>query len=260
MEIRRLVVSLLFLAAAPLPRAALALDAAATKELVKLVDERQRNSGDYSSTVFIDQKDKDGTAKPFEAQVYRRDADDKWMILFLKPKAEAGKGYLRVDKNLFLYDPALGKWERQTERASIAGTSSRREDFDESRLAEDYDAKFVAEEKVGKFKTNRLKLSSKPGVDVASPIVELWVDVDSKNVLKRQDSALSGKLLRTSYYPSWEKMFSKSKNAEVYVPKEIRVFDEIEKGASTTIALRDVKLDPLEANMFTKAWIESKSK
>ena len=107
---------------------------------------------------------------------------------------------------------------------------------------------------------HRLKLNAKAGLDVASPMVELWVDQESKNILKRQESALSGKLLRTSYYPAWDKMFSKSKNADVYVPKEIRVFDEVEKGNGTTVVLREVKLDPLEANMFTKAWLESQSR
>ena len=241
------------------PRA-LALDEKATKELIKLIDDRQRSTGDYASTVFIDQKEKDGSTKAFEARVYRRDADDKWMILFTKPKSEAGKGYLRVEKNLFLYEPALGKWERQTERASIAGTNSRRDDFDQSRLVDEYDGKFVGDESLGKFKVYHLKLTVKPAIDVASPIVELWVDQDSKNILKRQEAALSGKLLRTSYYPAWDKMFSKSKNADVYVPKEIRVFDEVEKGNGTTVVLREVKLDPLEANMFTKAWLESQSR
>jgi hypothetical protein len=250
----------LFMLGLSFPLQAFALDEAKTKDLVKLIDDRQRNSGDYSSIVFIDQKEKDGSNKAFEARVYRRDADDKWMILFTKPKAEAGKGYLRVEKNLFLYEPALGKWERQTERASIGGTNSRRDDFDESRLADEYEAKFVADEKLGRFEVHRLKLNAKPGVEVGSPILELWVDKDSKNVLKRQEMALSGKLLRTVYYPAWEKMFSKSKNAEVFVPKEIRVFDEVEKGNSTTVVLRDVKLDSLESNMFTKAWLESQSK
>lgn len=239
---------------------ALALSEKETKDLIALVDDRQRNSGDYASTVFIDQKEKDGTKKAFEARVYRRDADDKWMILFTKPKAEAGKGYLRVEKNLFLYEPALGKWERQTERASIAGTNSRRSDFDESRLAEEYDAKFVGDESLGKFKVHRIKLTAKKGADVSSPILEMWIDQDTKNTLKSQEAALSGKLLRTIYYPAWDKMFSKSKGADVYVPKEIRVFDEIEKGNATTVVLRDVKLDSLDANMFTKAWLESQSK
>jgi len=239
---------------------ALALDQKQTTELIALVDDRQRNTGDYGSTVFIDQKEKDGTSKAFEARVYRRDGDDKWMLLFTKPKAEAGKGYLRLEKNLFLYEPALGKWQRQTERASIAGTNSRRDDFDESRLAAEYTAKFVADESLGKFKVHRVKLTAKSGVEVGSPILDLWIDQASKNILKRQEAALSGKLLRTIYYPAWDKMFSKSKKAEVYVPKEIRVFDEVEKGNTTTVVLRDVKLDALDANMFTKAWLESQSR
>ncbi|MBM4250656.1 MAG: outer membrane lipoprotein-sorting protein [Deltaproteobacteria bacterium] len=239
---------------------ALAIADQEVRELVKLVDTRQRNVGDYASVVFIDQKTKDGATKAFEARVYRRDADEKLMILFTKPKAEAGKGYLRLEKNLFLYEPALGKWERQTERASIAGTNSRRDDFDQSRLADEYDAAFVADENLGKFKVYHLKLNAKPGIDVASPIVELWIDQNEKNVMKRQEFALSGKLLRTSYYPSWQKMFSKSKGAEVYMPKEIRVFDEVDKGNATTVALREVKLEPLDANMFTKAWLESQSR
>lgn len=252
-------IGLYALSLAPAP-VALALNEKETADLIALVDDRQRNTGDYASTGFIDQKEKDGSTKAFEARVYRRDADDKWMILFTKPKAEAGKGYLRLEKNLFLYEPALGKWERQTERASIAGTGSRRDDFDESRLTEEYTAAFIGDETLGKFKVYRVKLTAKPKVEVASPIIELWIDQDTKNILKRQESALSGKLLRTSYYPAWDKMFSKSKNADVYVPREIRVFDEVEKGNSTTILIRDVKLDPLDQNMFTKAWLESQSR
>ena len=250
----------LILAVTSVARPVLALSEDETKKLVILIDDRQRNTGDYSSLVFIDQKEKDKSNKAFEARVSRRDADDKWMILFLKPKSEAGKGYLRLEKNLFLYEPTLGKWERQTERASIAGTGSQRSDFDESRLAEEYKAAFVGDEKLGKFAVHRLKLTALPGTEVASPVVELWVDADTKNVLKRQEFALSGKLLRTAYYPTWDKMFSKSKGAEVYVPKEIRIFDEVDKGNSTVIVLREVKLDPLDANMFTKAWLESQSK
>jgi hypothetical protein len=238
----------------------LALNAEEIKALVAEVDQRQRNSGDYQSLVLIDQKEKSKTDKAFEAKVYRRDADDKWMMLFLKPKSESGKGYLRIEKNLFLFDPALGKWDRQTERASIAGTGSQRNDFDESRLADEYQAEFIADEKLGKYKVYHIKLTAKPNLDLSSQLLELWTDVETKNVLKRQEFALSGKLLRTIYYPSWEKMYSKSKGGDVYVPKEIRIFDEVEKGSSTVIALREVKLEPLDANIFTKAWLESQSR
>ena len=76
----------------------------------------------------------------YELLVYRRDNEDKLIFLFTKPKAEQGKGYLRLDKNLWIYDPAVGKWERRTERERIGGTDTRRGDFDESRLADEYEA------------------------------------------------------------------------------------------------------------------------
>lgn len=66
--------------------------------------------------------------------------------------------------------------------------------------------------------------------------------------------------MRTSYYPKWNKVFSESKKGDVYVPDEIRIFDELEKGNSTIIVLKEVDLKKLDDNMFTKAWIESKTK
>ncbi|NBO37937.1 outer membrane lipoprotein-sorting protein [bacterium] len=230
------------------------------KKLVVEIDDRQRNSGDYKSTVFVEQTEKGKVTQAFEATVFRRDGDEKWMILFTKPKSEAGKGYLRLEKNLFLYEPALGKWERRTDRSGIGGTNSRRSDFDQSKLAVEYTAKFIGEEKLGKFDVLHISLSAKPEADVASPLLHLWVDKDSRNILKRQERSLSDKLLRTLYYPGWDKKFSKSKGADVYIPKQIRIIDEVEKGNGTTVVLRESNLDPLPENIFTKAWLESQSR
>jgi|TARA_B100001758_G_C18251090_1_gene525883 hypothetical protein len=232
-------------------------------EMVKLLeqlDNRQRNSGDYKSLAFIEQKEKGKTDLVYEAVIYRRDVQDKLMIMFTRPKAEAGKGYLRIDKNLFMYDPTVGKWERRTERERIGGTNSQRSDFDESRLAIEFTPSYVGLEKLGKFKVHHLKLSAKKDADVAYPVIELWVDVKTSNILKQQEKALSGRLMRTSYYPKWNKLYSESKGEHIYFPKEIRIFDEIEKGKNTLVVMRKVDLRELDANIFTKAWLESKSR
>lgn len=250
--------SLVTLPLAPVAHAA--PSAAELTKMLQVVDDRQRNGGDYKSLVYIEQKESGKSDLVYQAVVYRRDATDKLVILFLKPQAEAGKGYLRVDKNLFMYDPSVGRWERRTERERIGGTDSQRADFDESRLAEEYDATYVAEEKLGAYQAHHLKLTVKPGVDVAYPTLELWIDKATNNVLKRQEYALSGKLMRTSLYPSWVKQFSPSKGADVYTPKEIRIFDEVEKGNTTTIVLQNVDLNALDDSIFTKAWLESKSR
>src|SRR3954463_4317145 len=229
-------------------------------ELLKVVDDRQRNQGDWRSNVYIEQKEKDKVAVVYEALVFRRSADQRFMILFTKPKASQGQGYLRIDQNLWFYDPAVGKWERRTERERIGGTNSRRSDFDESRLAEEYDPEDNGEEKLGVYTAQVMTLRGKPGLDLAFPVIKLWVDKVTKNELKRQEFALSGRLLRTSYYPKWQKIYSESRKTDIWYPQEIRFYDEVKKQTPTLILIKSVDLKPLEPNLFTKAWLESKAR
>ena len=253
----------LFLAALLAAVAPAAVHALTDPELGKVVaeiDERQRNQGDWKALAYMEQKEKGKTDVVYELLVFRRDEDDKQMFLFTKPKAEAGKGYLRIEKNLWLYDPSTGRWERRTERERIGGTNTRRGDLDESKIREEYDAKWEADEKLGVYDVHRILLTVKPGVDVAYPVVRMWVDKTTTNVLKRQDLALSGRLMRTIYQPRWRKIFSPSKKADVWYPEEIRIFDEIEKGNSTLVLIKEIDLRSLEANLFTKAWLESRSR
>jgi outer membrane lipoprotein-sorting protein len=246
-----------------LPARARAADAPSKDQLVdilKVVDDRQKNSGDWRSLVYIEQKEKDKVDVVYEALVFRRSEDQRFMILFSKPKASQGQGYLRIDKNLWFYDPGVGKWERRTERERIGGTNSRRSDFDESRLAQEYDPELVGEQTLGAYTAVVMNLKGKPGLDLAFPVIKLWVDKETKNVLKRQEFALSGRLLRTSFYPKWKKLYSESKKGDIWYPQEIRFFDEVEKANSTLILIKSVDLKPLEQNLFTKAWLESKSR
>src|SRR5512141_1434113 len=101
------------------PAAASALSQAETDALVKTVDDRQRSPGDYKALCYMEAKEKGKTDVVYELVVYRRDEDEKLMFLFTGPKSEAGKGYLRLEKNLWFYDPSTGKWERRTERERI---------------------------------------------------------------------------------------------------------------------------------------------
>jgi hypothetical protein len=254
------VVLFLLLATNVAPVAAAELSQDEMMALLREHDDRQRSTGDFKALVYIEQKERDKADVVREVLVYRRDADDKWMFLLTKPKAEEGKGYLRLDKNLWSYDPTTGKWERTTERERLGGTNSRRSDLDESRLAEEFVPRFDGEEKLGKFDTIRLELKVKDGIDVAYPVLKLWLDKTSHNLLKRQDFALSGRLMRTAYYPKWQKVFSPSKKAEVWFFGEMRLFDEVEKSTSSLMIMKSVDLSNLDANLFTKAWLESKSR
>ena len=241
-------------------RAEAALSTPEMVDLLKHVDDRQKNNGDWRASAYLEQKEKDKVDVVYETEYYRRSEDQKFMILFTKPKSSAGQGYLRIDKNLWFYDPSVGKLERRTERERIGGTNSRRSDFDESRLAEEYDPTDEGEEKLGAYTAQKLLLKGKAGIDLAFPVIRIWIDKATKNVLKRQEYALSGRLLRTSYYPKWKKVFSESKKADVYYPEEIRFYDEVEKANQTLVLIRAVDTHPLPGNLFTKAWLESKSR
>lgn len=230
------------------------------QRILERIDAQQRNQGDWRASVYMEQRVRDKVDVAYAGEVYRRGEDGKFLLLFTRPKASRGQGYLRLGRNLWFYEPAVGRWERTTERARINGTNSRRSDFDASRLGEDYTATLLGAGSLGRFEITRLRLKSRAGVDVAFPEMELWVDRDSGNLLKRQDYAPSGRLLRTTYYPKWRKVYSPSKQAEVWYAEEIRVFDEVEKDSSTLILLRDVECEPLPRNLFTKAWLESKSR
>jgi hypothetical protein len=229
-------------------------------ELLKLIDERQQNQGDWQSHSYIEQREKNKTATVYDAVVLRRSSDRRFIMMFTAPKASAGQGYLRADNNLWFYDPALGKWERRTEREHIGGTNSRRSDFDESNLAAEYEPQDSGEEMLGAHKVQVLTLHAKPGLDLAYPMLKLWVDKTSATVLKRQEFALSGKLLRTAYYPKWKKIYSESKKADIWYAEEARIFDEVEKENTTVILVKSVDLHSLPANIFTKAWLESQSR
>lgn len=257
---RRPVVALTLIAAFGVAHGAAALTQAETDAIIKEVDARQHQQGDFKERVYIERKERNKNDTVFEAVVYRRGESNKLVILFEQPKDQAGQGYLRVDKNLFNYDPTVGKWERRTERERIAGTDTRRNDFDESRYSTEYTTTWVGEEALGKFTVNHFKLQGKSGIDVAYPIVELWVDKAEGNILKRQELALSGRLMLTTYYPKWERIFSQSKGADVYVPWQIIVKDEVEHGNSTTVVVKQVDLNSLDDSIFTKAWIEARSR
>jgi hypothetical protein len=247
------------LALLSLGRPALALSGDDMVAMLKELDERQRAVGDFKAHAFIERKEAGKEDVLYESLFYRRGVDDKFMFLVLAPKTEAGQGYLRIDDNLWLYSPRTGKWERLTERDRILGTDGRRQDFDESRLAVEYTPTYLGEGKLGKFKTYKLKLDAKPGKDVAWPLLELEVDQESRNVLKRLEYAGPNKLMRRTLTPKWLKI-KEASGKEVWYAEEMYFFDEVEKNNKSTVKIKAVDLSALPANMFTKAWLESKSR
>lgn len=228
------------------------------EEILKTIDARLRSPGDYKAVVEVNETLRDQTKVQYELYVYRRDATKDLLILITAPKASAGAGFLRIDRNLWEYDPTVGQWARRTIRANIGGTSTNASDYDLSNLAGEYDGTEEAAETVGKIPCRRFYLKEKAGVDAVYPAKRIWVDKDM-NVVKQESYAASGKKLRSWLSPDYNKVHSPEKNQDLYFSKEIFIFDE-ERGSKAEVKIKKVDLRPLEANIFTKGWLEARSR
>jgi hypothetical protein len=226
------------------------------EEVLKIIDRRMAFQSDYKGIVRMREILKDGAERVFELNVYRRDKTRNLIFLFTQPRNFAGSGYLRIARNTWEYNPILGQWDRVTRRANIVGTISCEGDFDRSHLAEDYTAKDDGVEIVDGTAYRKLLLTAKPDAEVTFPMLRLWIDPDY-NIVKRVGQAPSGKTLRTDIIRSYQRIKDPLSNELVYHLKEVVEFEE-ESGTRLEVKYEEVQLAPLEANIFTKSWLEGR--
>ena len=107
---------------------------------LKAVDDRQKNQGDWrSERVHRAKGEGQGRGRLRRPGLSAQRRPKLHDPVHRSPRPRRARATCASIKNLWFYDPAVGKWERRTERERIGGTNSRRSDFDESRLAEEYD-------------------------------------------------------------------------------------------------------------------------
>jgi outer membrane lipoprotein-sorting protein len=258
MSLRARVPSCLLVLLVLLPALASAGGQESPEELLRFIDKRLSFASDYKGTVRIRELKKDGQDRLYEIQVYRRDKNRDLLFLTTRPKHLAGSGYLRIGTNLWEYAPSVGQWSRTTVRANIAGTFTCESDFDRSRLAEDYTAKDEDAEVLQGVTYRKLLLTARDGAEVPFPLLRIWVDPD-KHIVKRVGMAPSGKVLRTDLIRGYQRIKDPVSGESVFHYKEV-IETEEESGMKMVVRYEDVQLAPLDANIFTKSWLESRTR
>lgn len=226
--------------------------------MMKAIDKRFSYPSDFTRHVFIEDHRRNYPPRAYEVVVYRRDAQHKMTVLFIKPKTEAGKAFLRIDGNSWVYDASTGKWDRRTAREFIQVGDVRAADFDEWTLATEYDPEYVAEEKIANFDVHHLKLKAKPGVETGEPLMDFWIEKASGNPLKLETYSPAGKALRTVFYTGYSKAQVGSETLTMI--KEYRVQDRVDKERFTLVKALEMDTKPVDDSVFTKAWVETKSR
>jgi len=194
-------------------------------------------------------EDPEKGVEKMKVQQFRRDGKDTFLMLFIEPDSRKGQGYLRIDDNLWFYDPESRKFNHTSMKDSFGGTDARHSDFRISTLKEDYKVDKVEEGKLGKFDVYIMDLSA-VNSEVTYPGMKLWVTKKGGLLLKSEDYSATGRLMRTSLYPKYAKVKDK------YIPTVMIFIDELIKGKKTQISFTDISTKKLPDSIFTKAYVE----
>ena len=217
--------------------------------ILQEIDANTRFESDFTATVRLEEQDPREGDETYVAQTFRRDAEDKFLLLFQRPEVQLGQGYLNIEDGLWFYDPESRQFSYTSLSEALAGSDARNSDFQSSSLSEDYDVVAAEEGTLGRFEVWILDLEA-TNDEVTYPRRKLWVSKDLNLVLKSEDYSLSGRLLRTSYFPSYTRVGGN------FVADEQLYVDALTEGAQTRLTLSNISTTPIPDNVFTRAYVE----
>ena len=209
-------------------------------------------SAEYS---IVQDKPGQGTSET-KSVIFRRDSDDKYLILILEPLVDKGKGYLKIGNNLWLYDPVDRRFNITSAKDRFQNSNARNSDFTQSTLAKDYQIVNRSTQKLGAYNTQVLELEALHD-DVTYPKMKVWVD-ENNLVRKFEDYSLSGQLMRTTAIPKYRALEGR------YVPVQIVIVDALAgrtingkfRNERTIITVTKPSLSELPDMVFTQAYLE----
>ena len=189
--LKALMLLLLFsIACLAIPVQAQALDGTA----ILLQVDKNLNPESYEMYRKLINIEPDGTKKEFVLYSVKK-GQDKMVALFLSPASEKGRSTLRLDDNMWLYIPNVGRPIRITSLQSVVGGVFNNSDILRLDYSAEYDVASIAEE--GDLYLLDLKAKSNT---IAYDSLKMWVDKKALVPTTIECFASSGMLIKTLYY------------------------------------------------------------
>lgn len=219
------------------------------EQILVNIDTNTRFPADMTATVTLDEKDPQEGDETSRVRMFRRDAEDQFLLLFERPEVQLGQGYLNVEDGLWFYDPESRQFTFTSLEESFGGSDARNSDFQASSLADDYNVVSVEDGTLGQFDVWIMNLEA-TNDEVTYPFRKLWVSKDPNLILKSEDYSLTERLLRTSYFPSY------ARAGGSFIADEQLFVDALVEGKSTGVTLSNISTAEIPNNVFTKAYVE----
>ena len=185
----------------------------------------------------------------FESRIFRRDSEEKFLLLISEPALRRGEGYLQVGDTGWSYDPESREFAVFRLRDNFQDSEANNQDFAGTNLSDNYRVESIVEERLGAFEVYALTLQALNDT-VAYPKSKIWVRRDNYLVLKQEDYSLSDRLIRTSLIPSY------ARAGEYFVPTKMLIVDNLNEGERTEVTVRNISFARIPDSVFTQNYLE----
>ncbi len=162
-------------------------------KLLEQID-RNLNPESYESYKKLINIEPDGNKKEFVLFTVKK-GKDKVAAMFISPASEKGRSTLRLDENMWLYIPNVGKPLRITSLQSVVGGVFNNSDL----LRLDYTSEYDVEKVEDKGSEHLLHLKAKTKT-VAYDKLKMWVNKDNLLPSKIESLTEASMLIKTLYF------------------------------------------------------------
>ena len=208
-------------------------------QLLKLVD-RNLNPESYESYRKLMNIEPNGRKKEFLLFTVKK-GKDRIAALFLSPASDKGRSTLRLEDNIWLYIPNVGKPVRITSLQSVVGGVFNNADILRLDYAEEYDVGRV--EDLSKEYLLHLKAKSN---SVAYDQLKMWVDKEKKLPSKIECLTQTSMLIKTIHFKQ-----IKDFGSGIIRPSVIETDSPLHKGYKSVMIFARIKQRQFKDEVFT---------
>lgn len=218
--------------------------------LAEIDAQKNFDETDFSAVMTMISEDTEEGSEKSVVRMFRRDAEDSFLMLIQEPTVKKGQGYLNIGDNLWFYDPESRKFSHTSMNDKFNDSDANNSDFRMSSLADDYRVASTEEGRLGSYEVYIFGLEAQ-NKEITYPTRKIWVSRENRVILKSEDYSAGGRLLRTGYFPSYAKV-----GEDAYIATS-RIFkDELIDGKKTRMQLTDISTRSLPDSIFTKTYVE----
>lgn len=221
--------------------------------MLKELDVTQDFSGnDFSCrwTILVEKPNEKLTKSVID--IFRRDSQNKLVYILREPVDQAGQAFLKIDDNLWIYDPKTGKDRHTTFKQEVANSDAKNSDIRKTSLVDDYSIEKTEEGVFGSRDVWILTLKAKND-EVTYAKMKLYVYKKVPIILKEEDYSVSNQLMRILTYTKYQSLNKK------YIPAEIVIEDQVNPGEKTTVTISNVSIATLPEYTFTRQILQKSS-